>query len=80
MPQTLTNPVLAQDLDDAWYERVQEAIRLRRPRMRQNPERATIDIWSDGRGQWMPLMLPGNTVHFASFDDRNLVYRRLMAK
>lgn len=70
----------ASDLDEAWYERVQEAIALRRPRMRAGAEQPTIQIWSDGRGQWQNLMLPSGGVLFDSFESRNLVWRRLMGK
>lgn len=70
----------ASDLDEAWYERVQGAIALRRPRMRANPEEPTIQIWSDGRNQWQPLMLPNGGVLFDSYESRNLVWRRLMGK
>jgi hypothetical protein len=77
---TLTKPTTASDLDDAWYERVQEAIALRKPRLRASPERPTIQVWSDGRNMWQDLLLPTGSVMFETWGDRNLVWRRLMGK
>ena len=74
-------PISLADLPDEWYTSTREAMTVREGvPIRCNPQRASIDFFSVNRGCWMPLLLPGAGILFASFEERNEAVRRLQAK
>lgn len=72
-------PISPASLDDKWYEAVRYAMSVRDGvPIRANPSIPAIDVWSNNRHAFMPLLLPGGGLTFETWDQRNEVLRRLL--
>lgn len=78
---TLKPAISATDLPDEWYAAVRQAMSQHEGvPIKADPLRPCIVVWSINREVWQPLQLPGDGILFNSFDDRNVVLRRLEGK
>ncbi len=64
-------PLLASDIDDAWLSRVRYALAAGHHRVGVGQD-ASIQV-TNRYGDYMPLLLPNGSIHFASVEQAQLV-------
>jgi hypothetical protein len=68
-------PITSAEIDPAWPEAVRSATPM--PKLRAGSDN-TIEGWSEARGRYMRIMLPGGATSFATEADRDLVLGAIM--
>lgn len=75
---SLTLPLFAADLSEAWFDRTRYAINAGHHPLEVGPD-GSLRIWSHRRAEFMPLLLPNGHTCFASVDEACAVADRLGA-
>lgn len=70
-------PVAATDIKEAWTDIVREIVIREGRAVRAAAHRPIIEIKSLSTNLWHPLGLPGGGTEFLTYDDRNLIIKKI---